>query len=49
MEEITNDIQKNRLSWFGHVIRMREERVPRKCYTQKWREIEQGKSSEPDG
>ena len=30
MEEITNDIQKNRLSWFGHVIRMREERVPKK-------------------
>ena len=30
VDEIKNDIQKRRLRWFGHVMRMREERIPKK-------------------
>ena len=30
VDEIENDIQKSRLSWFGHVMRMGEERTPKK-------------------
>ena len=30
VDEIKNDIKKSRLSWFGHVIWMREGRIPEK-------------------
>ena len=35
VEEIMNDIQKRRLRWFGHVMRMREDRVPKKMLQKK--------------
>ena len=30
MDEIKNYIQKNRLRWLGHVMRIGEERIPKK-------------------
>ena len=30
MDEMKNGIQKNRFSWFGRVMRMGEERIPKK-------------------
>ena len=44
-----NDIQKSRLRWFGHAMRMEEERISRKCYTQKRKENDQEEGPEPDG
>ena len=28
--EINNDIQKSMLRWFGYIMRLREERIPKK-------------------
>ena len=33
VDEIKIDIQKCRIRWFGHVMRMGEERIPKKWYT----------------
>ena len=30
MDEIKNDIQKRRLRWFGHVMRMKGQRIPKR-------------------
>jgi hypothetical protein len=30
VDEIKNDIQKSRFRWFGHMMWMREERMPKK-------------------
>ena len=30
MDEIINDAQNRKLRWFGHVMRMREDKIPNK-------------------
>ena len=43
MDEIKNDIQKRRLRWFGHVMWMGEERIPKKMPY-----INRGKNNQDD-
>ena len=40
MDEIKNDIQTSRFRWFGHVMRIREERITKKILPKKLREID---------
>ena len=50
VDEIKNDIQTSRVRWFGHVVRVREERIPKKMlHIQQWRENDQEEDPEPDG
>ena len=34
---ITETIRLNRLHWFGHVLRMEENRIPKKYYIRIWK------------
>ena len=36
MDEIKNKIQKSRLKWSGHLMQMREEKIPKKMLYTKW-------------
>ena len=47
MHKIKNDIQKNRLRWFGHVMQKREERIPKKILHTKI-DGKQLRGTEPD-
>ena len=49
MDEIKNDIQNSRLRWFGHVMQMREERIPKKMLHTKMEGKGQDKDPKPDG
>ena len=41
VDEITNDLQKDRVRWFGYVMRIGEERIPKNMIHKKWRESDQ--------
>jgi hypothetical protein len=37
VDDIINDIERNRLQWYGHVMRMADERIPRRTLEMKLR------------
>ena len=49
MDEIKYDIQKSTLSWFGHLLWMRDERVPKKMLHTKMEGNDKKENPEPDG
>ena len=49
VDEIKNDTQKSRLRWFGHLMQMKEERIPKKMLHPKMEGKLPRKDPEPDG
>ena len=49
VDEIKSDIQKSRLRWFGYMMRMREQRIPKKMLHTQMEENNQEEDPEPDG
>ena len=48
-ENIVKWIKGQRISWFGHIERMEEDRMPKKISTKKWKGLEKGEDPGKDG
>ena len=49
VDEIKNDIHKSNLRWFGHMMRIREERIPKKMLHTKMEGNDQEEDPETEG
>jgi hypothetical protein len=48
-DDIKYDIERNRLKWYGHVMRMADERIPKRMLEMKLGEEDQEAGQEPGG